>query len=305
MSVSSKTLTVATRKSQLALWQTHWVCDQLKQEYPSWSINILPMTTKGDEITNIPLYDIGGKALFVNSLEKAMIAKKADIAIHSMKDVPARLDAPFTLASILKRANPEDALVSNTYSSLESLPKGAVIGTCSVRRKAQLLAYRQDLIIKPLRGNIPTRLKKLDQGDYDAIIVAACALNRLGLQYRAVEIFPIDIMLPAATQGAIGIECLAQDEVLAEALSRVSDTKTTLCINAERQMVAMLNGNCQSPIAALATLENNIITLKGRVLDLLGQTQLEVVEQGPIDQALIIGERAAVMLLKQGARELL
>lgn len=303
--IAPRILNVATRQSALAMWQTNWVCDQIIKKYPDWKINIIGMTTEGDQHTDKPLYEIGGKALFVNALEKVLLNKEADIAIHSMKDVPAILEGPFNIACVLKREDPADAFICNSNSSLDQLRKGAVVGSSSVRRCAQLLHHRPDIIIKSLRGNVPTRLKKLDNGDYDAIILALSGLKRLGLAQRATEIFPFDILLPAASQGAIGIECLAENAPLIDALSALSDKHSSACITAERAMVATLNGNCTSPIGALAMIDHNIMSLTGCVADQQGRQVLKVTESSTMDMALTLGQSVAKALLAKGAKELL
>lgn len=301
----TKNLIVASRKSTLALWQSEWACTQIKTHHPDWRTHILGLRTQGDDITDKPLYEIGGKALFVNTLETALMDQKADIAVHSMKDVPAVLAEPFRLPCLLKRENPADAFVSNAYKRLSELPKGAVIGTSSVRRAAMILHHRPDLSIKPIRGNVPTRLAKLDAGDYDAIILALAGLIRLELAHRACEILSTDIMLPAATQGAIGIECLTQRHDLIAMLTAMTDPDTTACVTAERAMVAGLNGHCNSPIAALATLEGNTLTLTGAVANRQGTQLLKVMLQGERHASAALGQTVAEALLSKGAKALL
>ncbi|MGO1400081.1 MAG: hydroxymethylbilane synthase, partial [Moraxellaceae bacterium] len=249
------TLSIATRQSPLALWQAEHIRDRLLEMYPQMTVNLLKIVTKGDKILDTPLAKIGGKGLFVKELEQALYSKQADIAVHSLKDVPMELPEGLTLGVYCKRAAPTDAFVSNTYDSIDELPQGAVVGTSSLRRQCQIKAYRPDLQIKTLRGNVGTRLGKLDAGEYDAIILATSGLQRIELDERIRGELDIDACLPAVGQGALAIECREGDDDVLKLLAPLNDDKARIRLIAERALNRHLEGGCQVPIAAYAVLQ--------------------------------------------------
>ena len=324
------TLTIATRQSPLALWQAYHIRDRLQALYPELTIHLLKIVTKGDKILDTPLAKIGGKGLFVKELEQALYDKQADIAVHSLKDVPMQLPEGLTLGVYCKRASPTDAFVSNTYASIDELPQGAVVGTASLRRQCQIKAYRPDLQIKSLRGNVGTRLGKLDAGEYDAIILATSGLQRIEHDARIRSELDIDACLPAVGQGALAIECREDDAAIMALLAPLNDHPARIRLIAERALNRHLQGGCQVPIAAFALLQaadtstsdvmnndnddaGNVLWLRGRVgkedgslllksdkrITLTG-TQLEREEQ-----ANQLGIDVATMLLTQGAGDIL
>jgi hydroxymethylbilane synthase len=301
----NKTLTIATRKSKLALWQSLYVKSKLEQLYPKLNIKIIKITTKGDKILNSPLSQIGGKGLFIKELEQAILDKKANIAVHSVKDIPYKMPQGFSLAAILKRENPFDAFVSNNFSSIKNLPKSAKVGTCSTRRILQLKAIRPDLITLDLRGNINTRLEKLDNNQFDAIILACAGLIRLGLNNRITKQISPNQILPAVGQGAIGIEALTSDNHTLELLKPLADINTTCLINAERAMNQGLQGGCSSPIAGFATSDNNKLTLTGLVGNIATSTILKHTITGNITKAKELGTKLSDKLISQGAKDIL
>lgn len=301
----SNSIRIATRKSPLALWQAEHVTARLKALYPDLTVEIIGMTTKGDQLLDSPLSKVGGKGLFVKELEQGMLAGEADIAVHSMKDVPVEFPEGLHLAVIMERENPYDAFVSNTYASLAELPEGACVGTSSLRRQCQLADRRPDLRIEPLRGNVNTRLAKLDAGEYDAIILAAAGLIRLGFESRIRDcIAPVD-SLPAIGQGAIGIECRIDDARVQQLIAPLADRDTTDRVLAERAMNARLNGGCQVPIGGHAVLDGELLTLKGLVGTTDGSRILRAEASGPRTEAEAIGVRVADALLGQGADAIL
>ncbi|SDY22113.1 hydroxymethylbilane synthase [Allochromatium warmingii] len=301
----SNSIRIATRKSPLALWQAEHVTARLKALYPDLIVEIIGMTTKGDQLLDSPLSKVGGKGLFVKELEQGMLAGEADIAVHSMKDVPVEFPEGLHLAVIMERENPYDAFVSNTYASLAELPEGACVGTSSLRRQCQLADRRPDLRIEPLRGNVNTRLAKLDAGEYDAIILAAAGLIRLGFESRIRDcIAPVD-SLPAIGQGAIGIECRIDDARVQQLIAPLADRDTTDRVLAERAMNARLNGGCQVPIGGHAVLDGELLTLKGLVGTTDGSRILRAEASGPRTEAEAIGVRVADALLGQGADAIL
>ena len=265
MSAKNRTIRIATRKSALAMWQAEYVKAELLKHHPQLTVELVPMSTQGDKILDTPLAKIGGKGLFIKELEIAMLEGRADIAVHSIKDIPVRFPDAFGLHAICPRENPFDAFVSNHVDSIDALPHGAVVGTSSLRRQSQIRKHRPDLIIRDLRGNVNTRLAKLDNGDYDAIILAAAGLIRLGMQARIVQQLTPDICLPAVGQGAVGIECRNDDEQLIELLAALDDAPTNLRVSAERAMNERLEGGCQVPIGSFATLDDDTLTLTGMV----------------------------------------
>lgn len=303
--IMKRVVRIATRKSPLAIWQATYVKEQLETKYPEMEIKLHSMLTTADKMLSTPLSKIGGKGLFVKELEKAMLDHSADLAVHSIKDMPSELPEGLLLGVILKREDPRDAFVSNQYASLQALPKAAIVGTSSLRRKAQILAMRPDLIIKSLRGNVGTRLQKLDAGEFDAIILAAAGLKRLNFEARIKTYFSIDEMLPAAGQGAIGIECRKEDSFILQRLSFLNDSLTHYSVMAERTLNQQLGGSCQFPIATYAQIKDGILSLKGLVSNKKGDIILRTTQEGPFSQAIDIGLKAANHLIEQGARELL
>ena len=252
-----KTLNIATRKSPLAMWQAEHIKSRLESLYPELEVNLVTMVTQGDKILDTPLAKIGGKGLFVKELEQALYDRRADIAVHSLKDVPMQLPEGLILGTYCKRETPTDAFVSNNYDKLEDLPEGAVVGTASLRRQCQIKAFRPDLQIKSLRGNVQTRLSKLDAGEYDAIILATSGLKRVELSERIKQEIDIDISLPAVGQGALAIECRSDDEAVLELLKPLNDGQARIRLKAERALNRRLEGGCQVPIAAYAVIEKD------------------------------------------------
>lgn len=307
------TLNIATRQSPLALWQANHIKNRLEQLYPKLSINLVPMTTKGDKILDTPLAKIGGKGLFVKELEQALFDKTADIAVHSLKDVPMVLPDGLVLGAYCQRENPTDAFVSNHFGRLDDLPQGAKLGTSSLRRACQIAQYRPDLDIMSLRGNVGTRLSKLDNGEYDAIILATSGLLRLGLSERICHTLDTDISLPAVGQGALAIECRACDNAVLALLKPLNHTPTYLCVLAERAMNQYLQGGCQVPIAGFAVIDDGQLILKGRVGSLDGKILLksQICQQLTDDDthnaqiAKQMGVSVAKALLDQGANKIL
>ncbi|AKG08594.1 porphobilinogen deaminase [Moraxella bovoculi] len=306
------TLTIATRQSPLALWQANFVKDTLEELYPTMKVELLEMVTKGDKILDTPLAKIGGKGLFVKELENALYEKRADIAVHSLKDVPMVLPEGLTLGAYLERHAPTDAFVSNRYASLDELPDGAVLGTSSLRRECQIAHTKGNLTIKSLRGNVGTRLSKLDAGEYDAIILATSGLERLGLGERIRHELDDELSLPAAGQGALAIECRADDETILQLLAPLNHLATRLCVIAERAMNKTLEGGCQVPIAGFATIDGDTLSLRGRVGSIDGKTLLK--SQNTItlthtadneQNAENLGKQIAQDLLSQGADQIL
>lgn len=298
---------IASRESALALWQSEYIKAQLESLHPGLEVEIVGMTTKGDQILDVPLAKIGGKGLFVKELEQSMLVGETDIAVHSMKDVPMHFPEGLELAAICKRESPFDAFVSNTYNMIDELPQGAVVGTSSLRRKTQLAALRPDLNIKSLRGNVNTRLAKLDAGEYDAIILADSGLKRLGFHDRIKQVIPAETSLPAVGQGALGIECRSADQAIKALLQPLIDEETNLCVRAERAMNTRLEGGCQVPIAGFAELENDSVSLRGLVSAIDGSETLRATgsTQADVESAEALGKKVAEDLLAQGAQALL
>lgn len=296
---------IATRKSPLALWQAEYVAAEIRRHHPHISVELVTFSTQGDKILDVPLAKIGGKGLFVKELEAALLDGRADIAVHSMKDVPMEFPEGLGLAVICPRENPFDAFVSNHYASYENLPVGAVVGTSSLRRQCQLLHVRPDLQVKFLRGNVNTRLAKLDAGEYDAIILAAAGLMRLGMPERIRALMPEEVMLPAVGQGAVGIECRSNDTAMCSVLAPLHDHDTAIRVQAERAMNTRLQGGCQVPIAGYATLSDDHLHLEGRVGSNNGHQLLKIQVSGPAAEAQALGESLADQLLAQGADRIL
>ena len=300
-----KTLKIATRQSPLALWQANYVKDRLQQLYPDLTIELVPMVTKGDVILDSPLAKIGGKGLFVKELENALLNKEADIAVHSMKDVPMQFPEGLGLAVICQREDPRDAFVSHSYRTFAELPQGAVVGTSSLRRQCQLKALRPDLDIRSLRGNVGTRLSKLDNGDYNAIILASAGLIRLGLADRIASFIDVEQSLPAAGQGAVGIECRTDDIQVQALLAPLADAETTYCVRAERAMNNHLQGGCQVPIGGYAVLQQGQLYLRALVGDIDGSRIIRAEGKSPVENAEALGVQIAEQLLAQGADKIL
>lgn len=303
--MSENQIRIATRKSPLALWQAEHVASRLAKTHPGLHIELVTFTTQGDKILDTPLAKIGGKGLFVKELERAMLDGDADIAVHSMKDVPVELPSGLHLPVILEREDPRDAFVSNNYASLEDLPKGARLGTSSLRRQCQLKERRPDLEIMDLRGNVNTRLAKLDAGDYDAIILAAAGLKRLEFSERIRLALPADVSLPAIGQGAIGIECRAEDVRVNTLIAPLNHADTQVCIAAERAMNRRLGGGCQVPIAGFAELDGDQLQLRGLVGRTDGSKILRSAIFGLPREADSMGAALAEELLARGADEIL
>ncbi|UOO89883.1 hydroxymethylbilane synthase [Vitreoscilla massiliensis] len=298
-------LVIASRESVLAMWQAQHIQARLQQLYPQIEVSILGMTTQGDQILDKTLSKIGGKGLFVKELEQALLDGRAHLAVHSIKDVPMVLSEGFALAAITEREDPSDAFVSNAYQSLAEMPVGAIVGTASLRREAQVRARYPHLQVQPLRGNVQTRLRKLDEGQYDAIILATSGLKRLQLEERIRAVLVPQESLPAAGQGALGIETLAAaDEVIA-LLAPLNDAQTTACVTAERALARALNGSCQVPLAAYATEEDGVLTLNGLVAHPDGSVVLTAQAQAPVAYADSLGRAVAKKLADDGAHQLI
>lgn len=298
---------IATRKSALALWQAEFVKAQLLAHHPELEVELVPMSTKGDKLLDTPLSKVGGKGLFVKELEVAMLEGRADIAVHSMKDVPMEFPEGLGLAVICEREDPLDAFVSNDYQHIEQLPAGAVIGTSSLRRQSQIQANFPSLRIKELRGNVNTRLSKLDNGEYDAIILASAGLIRLEMSNRISSRLPSDLSLPAGGQGAVGIECRTGDQTILDLLAPLNHVGTAHCVLAERAVNRHLQGGCQVPIACFAELnpEGTALYMRGLVGSIDGSTILRADIEGVVEQAEQLGVQLAEQLLAQGAKEIL
>ncbi len=298
-------LRIATRKSPLALWQAEHVATLLRAAHAGLDVQLVPMSTQGDRIQDRSLAAIGGKGLFIKELEIALAERRADIAVHSMKDVPAEMPEGFVIAAFLARADPRDALLCRRGKSLTDLPRGAKLGTSSLRRSAQILAARPDISIEPLRGNVETRLARLENGALDAIVLACAGLVRLGLESRITTRLGAGTMLPAVGQGAIGIECRSEDTRTRALVAALDDAATHTALAAERTFARTLGGSCQSPIAALARIETDRLTLQGLVAEPDGSRLLRDSVSGSCTQAEALGEELAERLLEAGARDLL
>ena len=303
--MSTKPLRIATRKSPLALWQAEHVRSRLQEAHPGLAVELVTMTTKGDRVLDSPLAKIGGKGLFVKELEQGMLAGDADIAVHSMKDVPVEFPEGLGIGTILVREDPHDAFVSNRIGSVEALPEGAVVGTSSLRRQCQLRAIRPDLDIRDLRGNVGTRLGKLDNGDYAAIVLACAGLKRLGMADRITQAIDSEVMLPAIGQGIIGIETRLDDARVSELLGPLHDGDTAVRLAAERSLNATLAGGCQAPVAGHAVLQDGDLRLRGLVGWPDGSTIVQGEVSGPAGDAVSLGRALAEDLLERGARPIL
>ncbi len=296
---------IGTRASLLAVTQSTWVKDRIEEQYPHTEVELVRITTKGDKILDVPLAKVGGKGLFVKEIEDALLDGRVDLAVHSMKDVPTELPEELHVAIIPEREVPVDAFISARYASLDELPAGATIGTSSLRRKAQLAAMRPDLEIVDLRGNLDTRLRKLEEGQYDAIILAAAGLNRLGLQEKITALFTPGQMLPAIGQGSLGIELRRDDAELLDGLQFLHHAATAVAVAAERSFLFRLEGGCQVPIGAHATLGGDTVTLSGLIASVDGREILRQEMRAPADQAAGLGVRLAEALLDRGGRAIL
>ncbi|WP_323930502.1 hydroxymethylbilane synthase [Aeromonas veronii] len=303
--MAARTLKIATRKSPLALWQANFVKDRLEALHPQLQVELVPMSTQGDKILDTPLAKVGGKGLFVKELETAMLEGRADIAVHSMKDVPVEFPEGLGLHTICEREDPRDAFVSNRFKAIAELPQGAVVGTSSLRRQCQLRAARPDLVIRDLRGNVNTRLAKLDAGEYDAIILAAAGLKRLEMAHRITAFIEPEQSLPANGQGAVGIECRLDDTELHALLAPLEHTETRARVLTERAMNRALQGGCQVPIGAYALVEGEQIWLRGLVGSPDGTQVIRDEIRGPLADGEALGEQLAQRLLTAGADEIL
>jgi hydroxymethylbilane synthase len=301
---SARRVVIATRRSRLALWQAEHVKRRLEALYPALSVELLALSTKGDELLEVRLDKVGGKGLFVKELEAALAEGRADLAVHSMKDVPADLPAGFVLAAVLEREDPRDAFVSAHYSSLETMPADGVLGTSSLRRAAQIAARFPGLRIRTLRGNVETRLAKLDRGEYDAVVLAAAGLKRLGLAARIRALLEPGLSLPAAGQGALGIECMDRPELL-ELVAPLADAGTTACVRAERAVSRALGGSCTVPLGAYARLQGGRVRLEAVVATPDGRRVARAADDGSASDPDVLGERIAAQLRAQGADEIL
>ncbi len=300
-----KRLVVATRRSRLALWQAEHIKERLEAAHPGLAVELLPLSTRGDELLDARLEKAGGKGLFVKELENAMAQGRADLAVHSIKDVPADLPPGFQLAAITQREDPRDALVSNQYKALRDMPAGAVIGTSSLRREAQIAAVNPGLQMRLLRGNVETRLAKLDRGEYAAIILAVAGLTRLGLEQRIAARLPVDEILPAPGQGALGIECLAARSDVAGMLQCLADAATAACVRAERAVSRALGGNCTIPLGAYARVDGQRLLLRALVAAPDGKRMARSDCEGSVADPEALGRRAGEELRSRGAEEIL
>lgn len=315
-----KKVSIGTRGSKLALWQAEWVSSEIKRMRPDIEVSLVKIKTTGDKILDVPLAKVGGKGLFVKEIEEALLRKEVDLAVHSMKDVPTDFPPNLHLAAICKREDPRDAFISPMvkersqesekiifkYKSFDDLPQGATVGTSSLRRSCQLLNKRPDLKIVQLRGNLDTRLRKLDEGQFDAIILAAAGVKRLGLEKRITSILPVDVSLPAIGQGAIGIECRIDDEFINSLLSNLNDKETSICVKAERAFLKRLEGGCQVPIAGYARMnDKSLLIMDGLVGSLSGDRLIRGHIEGKPEDCEDLGTKLAEDILSRGAKEIL
>ena len=298
-------LIIGTRQSLLALWQSNHIADLLRRQYPECTVTLKKIITKGDRILDVPLAKIGGKGLFTKELETALLEGEIDLAVHSLKDMPTVLPEGLCLTAVTKRANAGDAFVSNKYASIETLPQGAVLGTSSLRRKAQLLAARPDLKIVDLRGNVDTRLRKLDEGQMDAIILAAAGLTRLGYTDRIREIIPHNFCLPAVGQGALAIECRTDNTEVRAMLNFLNDQSTKQATDAERAFLGLIEGGCQVPIGVHAVTEGDAVSIEAIIASLDGSTVLRDTIIGQAVNAAELGKELGNKMLDQGGRAIL
>ncbi|HBI15461.1 MAG TPA: hydroxymethylbilane synthase [Desulfobulbaceae bacterium] len=300
-----KHIKIGTRASLLAVTQSSWVKEQIEQRYPGTTVELVKITTTGDKILDVPLAKVGGKGLFVKELEDALLEGRADLAVHSMKDVPTELPAALHLGVATERENPQDAFLSNRYADVIALPQGAKVGTSSLRRKSQIARLRPDLVIEDLRGNLDTRLRKLDEGRFDAIILAAAGLNRLGMADRITSLLDPAQMLPAIGQGALGLELRRSDHELLAGISFLNHPATVTAVTAERAFLLRLEGGCQVPIGAYATVKGDTVTLTGLIASLDGREIIREQESATSAGAARLGTRLAEKLLDRGGRAIL
>lgn len=298
-------LVIATRESPLALWQAKYVQSCLKEKFPELDVQLLGLTTKGDKILDVTLSKIGGKGLFVKELEAAMLEGKAQIAVHSLKDVPMDLLEPFTLAAVMVREDPRDAVVSHKYASLEEMPAGSVVGTSSLRRELMVRSRFPHLKVEMIRGNVGTRLSKLDNGQYDTLVMAAAGLKRLGLSDRIRSIIPPEVSLPAPGQGAIGIEAVENDEMTQKYVEALNDEDTRLCSQAERAVSRALGGSCQVPLAAYATIDDGQMFLRALVGNHMTGEFVTAEYTGPANEPEENARKVLDQLIEKGAKRLL
>jgi hydroxymethylbilane synthase len=299
------TVTIGTRGSQLALWQANWIRSALQQHDPDLNVELFKIKTRGDKILDVPLAKVGGKGLFVKEIEEAMLDGRIDVAVHSMKDMPALIPEGLCIGAVPKRESPKDVLIANSAAGFADLPQGASIGTSSLRRGAQLLFLRPDLKIRPLRGNLDTRLKKLETEGLDAVVLAAAGVRRLGLANRITEVLEEEVMLPAVGQGALCVEVRSDDRETRSRVSRLEDAETRTTVTAERAFLARLEGGCQVPIAAHGRLAGGRLVLTGLVADVAGTRRIKEIAEGPPESAEAIGTALAETLLSRGAQEIL
>ncbi len=296
---------IGTRGSKLALWQAEWVKSELEKKNPGLEVELERIKTTGDKITDVPLAMVGGKGLFVKEIEEALLDGRVQLAVHSMKDVPTVLPEGLHLRAITEREDPRDAVISREGKKLLELPKGAKIGTSSLRRKAQILNMRPDFEIIQLRGNLDTRLRKLDEGQFDAIILAGAGVKRLGWEDRITELLPVDMSLPAIGQGALGIETRVDDDVVNDLVAFFDHPATSFAVRAERAFLKRLEGGCQVPIAAYGEFKDDTVRLTGLVADLEGEKLIKDTIEGPAGEAGRLGTELAEKLLRMGAWEIL
>jgi hydroxymethylbilane synthase len=298
-----KTVSVGTRQSALALTQTQWVMDRLRKLQPDWEWRVEKILTKGDRILHVTLSKLGGKGLFIKEIEGALLEGRIDLAVHSMKDLPAEMPEGLAIAAVTPREDPRDCLISRSGAGLDELPAGAVVGTSSLRRQAQVLVRRPDLVVKPVRGNVETRLRKLEEGQFDAIVLARAGLSRLGLEDRITEVLTVDKMVPAVGQGALAVQCRGGDESVFRLIRRINDPETEKAVRAERAFLHAFQGGCHLPVAAYAQVEGEKVLLDGLVASPDGRRVLRDRQEG--NGAEEVGCRLAEKLLRQGADEIL
>ncbi|NVN91119.1 MAG: hydroxymethylbilane synthase [Desulfuromonadales bacterium] len=297
-------LRIGTRASQLALWQANWVKSELEKKYPGMEVTLTKIKTMGDKILDVPLAQVGGKGLFVKEIEEAMLRGEIDIAVHSMKDVPTEFPEGLGLYCITKREDPRDALISRNLRFSE-LPQGAKVGTSALRRQAQLLKVRPDLVMVTIRGNVETRIRKLEEDNLDAVILAAAGLKRLGLTDRVAEYLDVDLSLPAIGQGALGIECRLADPLITETIAFFNHPATSYAVRAERALLKRCQGGCQVPIAAHGTVTDTVLRLVGFIAAVDGQNSVRGEISGPVEQCEELGNALAEQLLSQGGKAIL
>ncbi len=300
-----KTITIGTRKSLLALWQSNYIKSRLEKEFPDCEVRLRKIVTKGDKILDVPLSKIGGKGLFTKEIETALLDGEADLAVHSLKDMPTKLPEGLCLTAITERAVVGDAFVSNKYKSFADMPAGAVLGTSSLRRRAQLLAKRPDLDIRDLRGNVDTRLHKLDEGQYDAVILAAAGLTRLGYADRITETLPCDFCIPAVGQGALAIECRTDNKEVRSMLEFLNHPATKSCTDAERAFLGLVEGGCQVPIGVHAEAEGDRIHIVAVIASLDGTALLRDTIDGELSDAVTLGRNLGNRMLQNGGSKIL